>query len=78
MSCDTPFPLLNQQNTIETVPFMLGRLESKVDMLLQASASYDKRITTVERKQYWMSGAGAVLGAIAAKIVPLGNIMGFH
>jgi hypothetical protein len=55
----------------DTVPYILGQLVSKVDTLLHRTDGYDKRIAAVERKQWWLSGASAVLGFVIAKLSTL-------
>ena len=65
----------NKTPPTDTVPYILGQLVSKVDTLLQTVHGYDKRLTAVERKQYWLSGASAVLGFVVAKIAPFTNIL---
>lgn len=47
---------------------VLGRVEGKVDLILNKLASHDNRISSVETKVYWASGVGAVLSVIAAKL----------
>ena len=37
----------------------LGRVESKIDMLLDRHETFDKRLGSVEKKVYWFSGASA-------------------
>jgi hypothetical protein len=41
----------------------LARIETKVDALLARGLLLDERITTVERKQWWLTGAGAFAAA---------------
>jgi hypothetical protein len=50
----------------------LGRVESKVDMLLARSETYEKRLHAVEKKVWYASGVSAVLAYIAT------NILGRH
>jgi hypothetical protein len=42
----------------------LGRLESKVDILLARDDGFDRRLTKVEHKVTWFSGAAAAVGAL--------------
>jgi hypothetical protein len=49
----------------------LGRIEGKVDSLVERHDARDKndeareeRLRTVENRQHWYSGAGAILGAL--------------
>jgi hypothetical protein len=42
----------------------LGRVEAKVDLLLDHATKADRRIASMERKMWWGSGAMAVLMAI--------------
>jgi hypothetical protein len=41
----------------------IGRLESKVDILLARDDAFDRRLAKVEHKVTWFSGAAAVIGA---------------
>lgn len=50
----------------------LGRVEAKVDTLLERTAGFDTRITAVEKKVWYASGASAVIAFIAT------NILGKH
>jgi hypothetical protein len=47
----------------------LGRVESKVDMLLALSEAYEKRLHAVEKKVWYASGVSAVLAFIATHIL---------
>lgn len=38
---------------------LLGRIDANVATLLERSLSHDKRITAVEHKQWWVTGAAA-------------------
>lgn len=42
----------------------IGRLESKVDILLARDEGFDKRLGRVEHKVAWFSGAAAAAGAL--------------
>lgn len=46
----------------------LGRIEGKVDMILDHIKDHGKRISAVETKVWWAGGAMAVLGAVASKL----------
>lgn len=46
----------------------LGRLEGKVDLILECVRANDVRISAVEKKVWYASGSAAVLGALAAKL----------
>lgn len=50
----------------------LGKIEAKVDILLERSSSQDKRISAVEKKVWWSTGVGAVLAFIGS------NLLGKH
>lgn len=45
----------------------LGRLESKVDILLERSTSADSRLRSLERKVWGFPALGAFIAFIAAK-----------
>jgi hypothetical protein len=47
----------------------MGRVESKVDILLERTAAYEKRIGAVEKKVWYASGASAVLAFIATHLI---------
>lgn len=47
----------------------MGRVEAKVDLLIERTGSYDKRISAVERKMWWSSGAAAVIAFITTNII---------
>lgn len=46
----------------------LGRLEGKVDLLIDRFDKVDKRVEAVQRKQWYHTGVLAVLGVMAAKM----------
>lgn len=50
----------------------LGRIESNVDILLERTAAYEKRLGAVEKRVWYASGASAILAYIAT------NILGRH
>lgn len=47
----------------------LGRVEAKVDILLERSALSDKRIGAIEKRVWWASGASAVIAFVATKVL---------
>ena len=47
----------------------MGRVESKVDLLIERTGAYDKRISAVEKKVWWSSGAAAVIAFITTNIL---------
>lgn len=47
----------------------MGRVEAKVDLLLERSGGYEKRLGAVEKKVYWASGVSAVLAYIATNFI---------
>jgi hypothetical protein len=47
----------------------LGRVEAKVDTLLERTAGFDTRITAVEKKVWHASGASAVVAFIATHLL---------
>lgn len=49
-----------------TVHRLLGSIEAKVDILLLNSAAHEKRLSSVEHRQWTVAGAVAVFVAIAA------------
>lgn len=52
----------------------MGRVESKVDLLLSREAAHDTRISALEKRVWWATGAGALITFIATKIPGLGHI----
>lgn len=47
----------------------MGRVEAKVDILLDRTGAYDKRISAVEKKVWWSSGASAVIAFLATNFI---------
>lgn len=47
----------------------MGRVEAKVDLLIERTGAYDKRISAVEKRVWWASGASAVLAFIATHLL---------
>lgn len=47
----------------------VGRIEGKLDMLIEQTKGSNKRLSAVEKKVWWASGAGAVIGWIGSKVV---------
>jgi len=43
----------------------LGRIEGKLDDLLDSREDQEKRIRALESKSAWMAGAAAAVGAVA-------------
>lgn len=39
----------------------VGSIDAKVDILLERTGGFDKRLSAVEKKVWWASGASAVL-----------------
>lgn len=56
----------------------LGRIEAKVDILLNRSENQENRLRAVERKQWWATGAAAVCGAVLANTKAFASIIGLH
>lgn len=50
----------------------MGRVESKVDILLERTGVYERRLTSVEKRVWWGSGVAAVVAFIAS------NLLGRH
>jgi hypothetical protein len=46
----------------------LGRIEGKVDLIIDKLSGHDKRIAAVEKKVWYAGGVAAVLSVIAAKL----------
>jgi hypothetical protein len=40
----------------------VGKIDAKVDVLLDRTKGFDNRLRTVEHRQWWASGAAAVAG----------------
>lgn len=53
----------------------LGRVEAKVDVLLERTAAQDYRLRVVERKQWFTSGSIAV--AVALLVPKIKAFLGF-
>ena len=47
----------------------LGRLESKVDLLIDRTDKYDERLGAVEKKVWWASGVAAAIGFISSHLL---------
>ncbi|MEH2501257.1 hypothetical protein V1290_000068 [Bradyrhizobium sp. AZCC 1578] len=47
----------------------MGRVEAKVDLLIELTGKYDDRLTKVERKVWWSSGAAAVIAFITTNLI---------
>lgn len=47
----------------------MGRVEAKIDLLLDRSEVHDKRITAVEKRVWYGSGVAAAITFIATKIM---------
>jgi hypothetical protein len=52
---------------MEEIQRALGRLESKVDILLARDADTEKRLAAVEKKQWWAAGVAAGLMGLIVK-----------
>lgn len=46
----------------------VGRLESKVDILLERTKGFDTRLSAVEKKVWYGSGIAAVLAFISSRL----------
>jgi hypothetical protein len=46
----------------------IGRLEGKMDLLIDMHASNEKRVGAVEKKVWWASGAAGVIAVILEKM----------
>lgn len=47
----------------------MGRVEAKVDLLLERTEGYEKRLSSVEKKVWYGSGVAAVLAYVATNII---------
>lgn len=47
----------------------MGRVEAKVDLLIERTGNFDKRISAVEKRVWWASGASAVVAFIATHLL---------
>ncbi|MDE5451346.1 hypothetical protein GWE18_00450 [Bradyrhizobium sp. CSA112] len=47
----------------------LGRVEAKVDLLLDRESANNKRISAVEKKVWYASGASAVVAFFATHLI---------
>lgn len=61
-----------------SIQYILGRLDGKMDLVLKSVTNHDKRLAAVEKRQWWISGASAVVGVLLTKVTPLATILGFH
>lgn len=50
----------------------LGRVEAKVDLLLERTNGFDTRLSKVEKKVWYASGASAVIAYIATHLLGRG------
>ena len=50
----------------EDVVQRLTRIETKLDAALECDKDHEKRLRAVEHRQWWMSGAAAIIGVIAS------------
>lgn len=48
--------------------YALGRVEAKVDILLQRTDGYEVRLRAVEKKQNWLAGVGAAVTLFVGKL----------
>jgi hypothetical protein len=46
----------------------IGRIEGKLDMLIELHTKNDKRLAAVEKKLWWFSGVWALGALIASKL----------
>lgn len=47
----------------------MGRVEAKVDLLLERTGVFERRISAVEKKVWYASGASAVLAFLATHLL---------
>jgi hypothetical protein len=47
----------------------MGRVEAKVDLLIERTGGYDKRLSAVEKRVWWSSGAAAVIAFFTTKVL---------
>lgn len=48
------------------IPETLGRIEAKLDSVIEDKADHEQRIRTLEKRSWQLAGAGGVLGALGA------------
>lgn len=53
----------------EEINRALGRVESKVDILLTRSTEFDQRLSKVEKRVWYASGMAAVIGFITSHFI---------
>lgn len=46
----------------------IGRIEGKLDMLIELHTKSEKRLAAVEKKVWWFSGVWALAALIASKV----------
>lgn len=51
----------------------LGRVEGKLDSVIEKLDPIDRRLSKVEAKQHWFAGAGAAIGALIGLLVGHGG-----
>jgi hypothetical protein len=56
----------------------LGKIEGKLDVALELLREDRKRLTSVERKQWWATGAAAACGALITKTEAFAHMIGLH
>lgn len=61
-----------------TTEYLLGRLDGKMDLVIAKLDGHDRRISAVEKRQWWATGAAAVAGAVISKVIPFAQIIGLH
>jgi len=59
---------VDNDDNVNTVPVLLGRVDGKVDILLSRTDNFDKRLRSVEQRQWWLAGLGAAVAFGAAKL----------
>lgn len=66
---------MTDQEPATSIEFLLGRLDSKVDLLLSANAEaaqdrseLTERVTALESSVSWVKGAAAVAGTVGAAV----------
>jgi len=50
----------------------MGRVEAKVDLLIERTGGFDKRISAVEKRVWYASGASAVVAFVATHLLGKG------
>lgn len=63
---------------MEDIALRLGSIEGKMDMALDLLKEDRKRLSAVEKKQWWTAGAAAVFTGFVMKTQAVASMLGLH